>query len=297
MAKTPRPVKLSAASPEEPETLEVQALIVTCGPFKGRICENDNDEFLFKSELNRGELKWFRENNVAWRTLSAEEADENPSPEAGVDCEIVTFGFYLQARTHHYIPRQFLKPATTRDLVIRSREISDIVFGDAFGTGADYSDEELVDLLKEENYILNELWRREKLVESATTPRNVFLCHSSADKPFVRQVCSDLANAGHIPWLDEFEIHVGDSIVQKITDGTKRTGALVLFLSKASVASAWVQREWSSTLARQLSGQGIKLLPALIEECEIPSILSDIKFADFRSSYNDGLDELLTGLQ
>jgi hypothetical protein len=49
-------------------------------------------------------------------------------------------------------------------------------------------------------------------------------------------------------------------------------------------------------LSRQLSGSGLKILPAVLEDCDIPSILADIRFADFRESYHDGFKEIYKAL-
>ena len=48
---------------------------------------------------------------------------------------------------------------------------------------------------------------------------SVFLSHNSADKPFVRKLALDLEKAGVRCWLDEAEIKVGDSLLDKIRDG------------------------------------------------------------------------------
>ena len=45
-------------------------------------------------------------------------------------------------------------------------------------------------------------------------------------------------------------------------------------------------------LARQLSGTRLKILPALVKECEIPAILRDVRYADFRMEYNVGFKHL-----
>ena len=185
-------------APDEP-VLTVQALVVTHGPFKGRICENDDDAFVSKSELSGWETAWFEEAGVKWRQLEADEHDDDldfnlkPDFYVGVDCEIVTFGFYLSCAGHYYIPRQFLRPATTRDLIQRHQEIGELVFKYAWLAKRKRARQVIVDLLKEQNYIVNELWAREKIAQDVKEPRDVFLCHSSADKPFVRQVWSDLA--------------------------------------------------------------------------------------------------------
>jgi hypothetical protein len=184
-----------------------------------------------------------------------------------------------------------------KDLVQRYQEINQIVFHSAFArTGEERDPDDLNSLLLEQSYITNEVWSRESMAREPSEKRRVFLCHASSDKPFVRQVRNDLANAGHSVWIDEFEIKVGDSIVTKIDEATEKADALVLFISEAAMSSDWVKREWSSSLSRMLSGSSIKVLPVVIEDCSRPALLSDIKYADFRESYNSGLNELLQAL-
>jgi hypothetical protein len=45
-----------------------------------------------------------------------------------------------------------------------------------------------------------------------------------------------------------------------------------------------------------LSGASVRILPVLLEDCDLPPLLSDIKFADFRTKYKEGLDQLLKSL-
>ena len=286
---------------DERDILTTQALIVTAGPFSGRICENDDDAPMFRSEFSKSELRWMKKAGVIWRKLDLPPSEKEEFPEAEdeevVDCEIVTFGFYLQSRGYHCIPRQFLRPATMKDLVQRYQEINQVVFQSAFArAGEERNLSDLNNLLLEQVYITNEVWSRESMAREPSEKRRVFLCHASSDKPFVRQVRNDLANAGHSVWIDEFEIKVGDSIVTKIDEATEKADALVLFISEAAMSSDWVKREWSSSLSRMLSGSSIRVLPVVIEDCSRPALLSDIKYADFRESYNSGLNELLQAL-
>ena len=200
----------------EPDILHTQALVVMAGPFRGRICENDDDTFVFQSELSTAESSWMVREGVVWRqvNLSLDETDVGPDeidgdPESGdnvgVDCEVVTFGFYLQCNSHHYIPRQFLRPATMKDLISRYEVISEQVTEAALlRRGPARSAQRRADILLEQAYIVDEIWRREALLRDGSEARKVFLCHSSGDKPFVRHVRNDLAAAGHSVWIDEF---------------------------------------------------------------------------------------------
>lgn len=108
----------------------------------------------------------------------------------------------------------------------------------------------------------------------------VFLCHASEDKPSVRNIASALKRIGAEVWLDEWEIKVGESIVEKINEGLGAATHLLVVLSNASVSKPWVSRELSSTLMRQLNNAGITILPLRLDGCMLPPLLADIKYAD-----------------
>lgn len=121
----------------------------------------------------------------------------------------------------------------------------------------------------------------------------VFISHSSQDKSFVDRLAADLEVAGLDVWYDKWEIKVSDSIVQKINEGLSESDYLVVVLSPNSVESAWVQQELSSALMSSLSERGIIVLPVLYQDCEVPYLLRDRRYADFRSDYQAGLQSLL----
>ena len=56
-------------------------------------------------------------------------------------------------------------------------------------------------------------------------------------------------------------------------------------------------RELNSSLMRQLCSINITILPVLIEECEIPVLFKDIKYADFTTSFEDGIKELIKAIR
>ena len=126
---------------------------------------------------------------------------------------------------------------------------------------------------------------------------NIFLSHSSKDKNLVRRLAKDLERSGHEPWLDEWEIRVGDYIETKIEEGLSNSNFVLLFLSPNSVESGWVDREWKSRYWDEINTRQISLLPILIEDCKIPELIKSKKYADFRQDYNTGLKELLRALQ
>src|SRR5207248_344407 len=108
-----------------------------------------------------------------------------------------------------------------------------------------------------------------------------FLSHSSKDKPFIRQLASDLAKADIDTWLDEQRILVGDSITEKIGQGLAQSDYFVIALSENSVGSAWVQKELSGALLREVERRKVVVLPIKLSDCDVPEMLKDKKYADF----------------
>ena len=128
---------------------------------------------------------------------------------------------------------------------------------------------------------------------SSAKPR-VFISHSSSDKPFVRKLIKDLSQKNTAVWFDERELKVGDSIVAGISEGLKDTDYFIVVLSRASAASQWVKAELNSALMQQISQKGTVVLPVLIEDCDVPELIRDRVYADFRANYEAGLNALLS---
>ncbi|OHD61975.1 MAG: hypothetical protein A2014_06460 [Spirochaetes bacterium GWF1_49_6] len=127
-------------------------------------------------------------------------------------------------------------------------------------------------------------------------PAKIFLSHSSNDNEFVHRIANDLKLKNVPVWVDEWEIKVGDSIIERISSGINESGWLAIVLSKNSVKSPWVQLELNTALSKELQQKQVFVLPLLIEDCEIPIFLRDKLYADFRDNYHNGLNTLLQRL-
>lgn len=196
------------------------------------------------------------------------------------------------------VPPRFLREPLIDDLLTRNEAIDRILSSLAIEREWSLEPAAIHELWSEKALISDELYERRMLgeMEQIASDKTIFLCHSSSDKGFVRMVNDDLRRLGATTWLDENKIKVGESIVGKISDGLKSSQFMVIFLSQRSVKSLWTTREWQSFLARQLSGSTITILPALVEVCEVPEILADLKYANFTESYHHGLKELRAAL-
>ena len=135
----------------------------------------------------------------------------------------------------------------------------------------------------------------ERLGIEFATP-SIFLSHASQDKDFVRDLAKDLRTHDVRVWYDEWDIEVGDRIMESIEQGLRKSDFLGIVLTPASVSSDWVRKELDVALMEQLSHREIRVLPILLLDCDIPYVLRDLKYADFRESYEGGMRNLLKAL-
>ncbi|HXM92818.1 MAG TPA: toll/interleukin-1 receptor domain-containing protein [Candidatus Dormibacteraeota bacterium] len=121
----------------------------------------------------------------------------------------------------------------------------------------------------------------------------IFISYSHADNTFVDKLALSLVKHDAHVWVDTWELNVGDSILNRVQEAIRDSSALLIVLSKASVASEWCKKELSAGLMRELDEKRVVVLPVLVEDCEIPVFLREKLYADFRKDFKSGLKALL----
>ncbi len=109
----------------------------------------------------------------------------------------------------------------------------------------------------------------------------VFLSHNSADKPFVRRLAAELEKRGISCWVDEAEIHYGESLVQKISNAIERIVLVLAVISNNSVDSSWVRQELEWAMTKEIKQRRVVIIPLLVGKCDIPFFLMNKLYADF----------------
>ncbi|MEM6452254.1 MAG: toll/interleukin-1 receptor domain-containing protein [Cyanobacteria bacterium P01_D01_bin.105] len=127
---------------------------------------------------------------------------------------------------------------------------------------------------------------------------SVFLSHNHADKPFVRKLARDLEGHGVKCWLDEAEMKIGDSLIQKIREGIDNVDFFAVILSPNSITAPWVVNELDVAMNLQISGKPIKVLPVMLKECELPGFLIGKLYGDFKdgSRYTESFKTLTNSI-
>lgn len=121
----------------------------------------------------------------------------------------------------------------------------------------------------------------------------VFISYSHENEDFVNKLAAHLVKAKANVWVDQWELHVGDSLIAKIQTAIQQASALIVVLSEASVASEWCKKELNAGLIRELEEKRVVVLPLLLEDCELPLFLRDKMYADFRTNFDKGLSQVL----
>ncbi len=112
-----------------------------------------------------------------------------------------------------------------------------------------------------------------------------------------RRLRADLERRGVVVWLDEAEIRVGDSISEKVQQGLDTADFVLVLLSRHSVASGWVRKEWQSMITLEAQTGRTIILPVKIEPCDIPPLLADKRHADLSVNYRAAFEELVLALR
>jgi predicted nucleotide-binding protein len=115
------------------------------------------------------------------------------------------------------------------------------------------------------------------------TSHYFFVSYSRHDSQIVRQIIHDLKKYHKLNfWIDYDSLNAGDDWVQAISIALNNAIGLVVFISKASMDSAWVRQEISA-VAKEAN---VPIIPVLLEHVDnLPKELQNIMWLDFSELY------------
>lgn len=115
----------------------------------------------------------------------------------------------------------------------------------------------------------------------------VFLCHSKDDKETVRKLYWQLIKDNYDVWFDEEKLIPGQDWDLEIRKAVRSSDIVVICLSKNSVAKAgYIQKEikFALDIADEQPEGSIFLIPARLEECDVPSRLNRYQWVNMFDS-------------
>ncbi len=125
-------------------------------------------------------------------------------------------------------------------------------------------------------------------------PNEVFLSHSSQDRPFVKKLVKVLRRHGIPVWYSETSIRGAQQWHDEIGEALGRCDWFVLVLSPDAVESKWVKRELLYSLQQdRFEGRIAPLLHRPCSPDDLSWTLSQIQKIDFTHNFDDGCRALL----
>lgn len=121
---------------------------------------------------------------------------------------------------------------------------------------------------------------------------HLFLCHSSRDKAFVRQLARDLNKLGIDAWLDEWELEPGESLHSQIGWALERSKYVGALITPSFLESRWCLDELDHALIRE-KRIGKKLIIPLLQGRAMPPPFVEGRFyLNFSKHYCSSLFQL-----
>ena len=136
-----------------------------------------------------------------------------------------------------------------------------------------------------------------------------FISYFAKDQVFADRLHADLQNKGVWCWFAPHNLPIGAKTWDAIDEAIRLRDKLLLILSKASIASEWVEDEVNKAYAEERSRKEVILFPIRIDEAVMTTaepwaakLRDQRNIGDFRqwkrpSEYQKSLDRLLRDLK
>jgi TPR repeat protein len=122
-------------------------------------------------------------------------------------------------------------------------------------------------------------------------PSTAFVSYARGDLEFVLRLAKDLKTKGAKVWMDKLDIRPGQRWEQQVEAALNGCSRMLVIVSPTSIASKNVLAE-----AAYAIDEDKEVIPVFHQDCKMPFRLRPFQYADFRTDYATGFDELLASL-
>lgn len=122
---------------------------------------------------------------------------------------------------------------------------------------------------------------------------DLFLCHSTRDKPTVRALADRLENDGLRIWFDERTILPGDHILSAIDKGLQSSRKVVLCISRSFLKSAWAALESSFFRGPDPLNKRRRCIPLLLDGTKPKGTLTQFSYINYAADQDTAYPQLL----
>lgn len=126
-----------------------------------------------------------------------------------------------------------------------------------------------------------------------TAKPNIFLSHSSRDRPAALQLADTLNFCAIDVWLDDWELEIGQSLTDEIARAMEESRYIVILITKNYNKTVWTKTEYKKALSREQKENRTVMLPIILGEAEMPEFLEDKIYIDLRTDYFCGITKIV----
>jgi hypothetical protein len=108
----------------------------------------------------------------------------------------------------------------------------------------------------------------------------IFVSHAHEDKPLARELFAGLVTRGYAVWIDDVELRIGDSLVERIADAISEGDFVVAIVSPDSLKSNWCKQELAWAATKGIADKRVVVLPIRYRGATMPATLADRLWAD-----------------
>ncbi|MDX6622700.1 MAG: hypothetical protein QOE75_632 [Solirubrobacterales bacterium] len=106
-----------------------------------------------------------------------------------------------------------------------------------------------------------------------------FISYAHKDRAIAYEIAFGLERRGCRVWIDQGELSVGDSLVERLAEAIHEVDFVVALVSPHSVESSWCRRELSLAMTHEIDLEGRfgvrRVLPLRLGEVRMPPLLRD----------------------
>lgn len=121
---------------------------------------------------------------------------------------------------------------------------------------------------------------------------SIFISYSHQEAHFANHLLNELEGHGFKVWMDYHSLIPARSWLEEIHRGIEEADVVLLVISKTSVVSEFVRREWQKSIELKK-----RIILILFEAVKLPVELEHCEWIDFRRSFKKNLNELLKQLK
>ena len=126
-----------------------------------------------------------------------------------------------------------------------------------------------------------------------TASPDIFISHSSLDKPAATHLATVLNFCAIDVWLDDWELDVGQSLTDEIAKAMEDSRYIAILITENYNTTVWTKTEYKKALSREQKEGRTVMLPLIVGEAQIPDFIEDKIYIDLRTNYFSKITRLV----